>query len=77
MVAAFKSVYGKLEETGHASTLHAFDNKCSCAVRDCITSQKVPIQIVEPDNHRTNATEPAGKSMKYHIISSTATVDLN
>ena len=75
MVTASKSVCANLKEKGHTPTLHVLNNECSRTVKRFIASQYVPVQIVEPDSHRVNATKPAVKSMKYHVISSIATVD--
>ena len=50
------------------------DNECSKAVQTFIKEQEVPIQLVEPGNHRVNAAEMGVKTGKYHLISSLATV---
>ena len=77
MVTAFQSIYAELEKKGHKPTLHILDNECSRTGKNYIASQKVPIQIVAPDDHKVNACEPAVKSTKCHVISSIATVDEN
>ena len=75
MVQTFQTVYDELEAKCHRPALHVLDNECSRAVKNYITSQQTNIQLVEPHNHRVNATEPAVKCVKYHTIASFATLD--
>ena len=51
------------------------ENKCSQAVQAYIKKEDVRIQLVEPHNHQVNATEPAIKATKYHIITGLQTVN--
>ena len=53
------------------------DNKCSKAVQKFIKEQEVPIQLVEPGNHRVNAEQMGVKTGKYHLISILATVAIS
>ena len=75
MVAAFEEIYKYLEERDLKPKLHVLDNECSKAVKQYIRKQKTNIQIVEPDNHRANAAEPAVKSTKYHFTAGLGTAD--
>ena len=50
------------------------DNETSKAVQAFIKEQELPIQLVEPGNHRVNASEMGVKTGKYYLISSLATV---
>ena len=45
------------------------DNECSKALQALINEKKVPIQLVEPGNHRVNAAEMGVKTGKYNLIS--------
>ena len=74
MVAAFKEIYEYLKERNFKPKLHVMDNQWSKAVQTLIKEQEVPIQIVKPGNHRVNAAEMVFKTVKYHLISSLATV---
>ena len=77
MIDAFKEVYEYLQSKHLHPKLHVLDNECSKAVKQFISSQDMDIQLVEPHNHRVNATETAVKAIKYHIIARLATVDIN
>ena len=50
------------------------DKEFSKAVQTFIKEKEVPIQLIEPGNHRVNAAEMGVKTGKYHLISSLATV---
>ena len=39
--------------------------------------EKIKIQPVEPYNHHVNATKPAVKTAKYHIVTGLGTVNVN
>ena len=68
MIDTFKNIYEYLKVRNLAPKLHILDNECSKAVQKYVKSERVEIQLVEPHNHRVNASEPAFKAIKYHII---------
>ena len=55
MFSVFKDIYEYLKERKCKSKLHVMENECSKAVQAFIKEQEVPIQLVEPGNHRVNA----------------------
>ena len=75
IVETFTSVYTKLETAGHKPKLHVIDNECSRAVQNFLIKKDTARQNVEAHNHRVNASEPAVKTEKYHIIAHIATLD--
>ena len=70
-------MYDEPKAKGHKPALHVLDNGCSKAVTNYITTKETDIQLVEPHNHRVNAAEPTVKCVKYHMIASLTTLDLN
>ena len=56
MVSVFMGIYDYLKEKKFKPKLHAMDNECSKAVQAFIKEQEVPIQLVEPENYRVNAS---------------------
>ena len=74
MVSVFKDIYEYLNERKCKPKLHIMDNECSKAVQAFIKEQEIPIQLVEPGNHRVNAAERSVKTGKYHLTSSLAMV---
>ena len=75
MVQAYSDIYEELAKKGCKPKLNITDNECSRAVQTFIESQDVAWQLVEPDNHRVNATERAIQTFKNHFIAGLATVD--
>ena len=73
MIAVFKEIYEYLKERNCKPKLHVTDNECSKEVKTFIKDQGVPIQLIEPGNHRVNAAKMGVKTGKYHLISSLAT----
>ena len=74
MIAVFKEIYEYLKERNCKPKLYVMENECSKAVQKFIKKQEVPIQLVEPGNHRVNAAEMGVKTGRYHLISSLVTV---
>ena len=52
------------------------DNECSKVIKAFILKKKFKIHLVEPHNHRVNATKAAVKAAKCHVVSGLATVDI-
>ena len=77
MVATFQDVYSNLKARGYEPSLHVFDNECSKAVKNYITSEETSIQLVEPHNRRVNTAKPAVKCVKHHTTANLATMDPN
>lgn len=75
IVKTLKYVYNFLKTWKYSPKIHVLDNECSKAVRAYITGEDTKIQLVEPHNHRVNASETAIKSVKYHMIVGLQTVD--
>jgi len=74
MVTTFKDVYKTLEAHGLYPKLHVLDNECSKVEQEYARSENTDIESVEPYNHHANASEPAVKSVKYHVCVGLATV---
>jgi len=74
MVATFKDLYAMFEARSLHPKLHGLDNECSKAVHECVRSDNIDIQLFELYNHCVNASEPAVKSVKYHVLARLATV---
>ena len=74
MVSVFKYIYEYLKDRKFKPNLHGMDRECSKLVQVFIKEQEVPIQLVEPGNHRVDAAEMGVKTSKYHLISSLATI---
>ena len=74
MIEVFQDVYRMLQQRGTNPSLHVMDNECSKAIKTFIADQQTTIQLVEPHNHRVNASEVAVKTAKYHFIASLTTV---
>ena len=77
MVATFKDIIEEPKSCGHQPQLNVMDNECSKAVQQYITSEKIDIQLVEPQDHRFNAAERAIQTFKHHFIAGLATVDID
>ena len=77
MIAVFTSICSNLEAKGHTPELHVLNNKCSRAVHTFLEGQGAVRQTVEAHIHSTNATKPAVKTTKYHVISHIDTLDVN
>ena len=77
MIPVFKEISEELEIQKCKPKLHVLDDQCSKAVKSYIQKEKINIQLVEPCNHRVNATEPAVKSAKYHIMAGLGKVNVN
>ena len=75
MVAAYKDIYEYLTAANQKPSLNIIDNEASKAVTTYIKSQDVDWQLVEPDNHRVNATERAIQTFKNHFLAGLATDD--
>eukprot|EP00804_Cyclotella_cryptica_P004410 CCRYP_006826-RA/>CCRYP_006826-RA protein AED:0.29 eAED:0.28 QI:0/0/0/1/0/0/3/0/476 len=75
LTAAFRDVYEYLTECGFQPKLNVMDNQCSKAVEKYIRSTKATIQLVNPDNHRVNASERAIQTWKEHWLSGMGTLD--
>ena len=74
-VAAYKEIYKYLGDRGCKPTLNVTDNECSKAVQNYINSQKMPWQLIEPDNHRVNAAKRTIQTFKNHFISGLCSVE--
>ena len=75
MVEAFTRTFTKLEAAGHKPKLHVLDNECSRAVQNFLIKKVTARKNVEAHNHRVNASEPAVKTAKYHIIAHVSRLD--
>jgi hypothetical protein len=52
------------------------DNQCSKAVEQHIRSNKMEIQLVPPQNHRSNAAKRTISTFKEHFVAPLATVNM-
>ena len=75
MVELFEDIYGYLRRRTLSPNLHVMDNECLRAIQNFINMENVDIHLVEPHNHQVNASEPAVKAVKYHMIAGLATID--
>ena len=55
MIAVFKEIYEYLKESKCKPQFHVMDNEFSKAVQTFIKEKEMPIQLIEPGNHRVNA----------------------
>ena len=62
MLAVFKDIYEYLKAQGQTPKLHVLNTECSKVIQAYIKSENVPIQVVEPHNHRVNTAEVAVKT---------------
>ena len=77
MVEYFEDIYSYLETCGCKPKLNVWDNESSRAIKNQIKREGAKIQLVNPHNHRVNATETAVKTAKYHFIASLENVSTN
>ena len=66
MVAAFKENIEYLTERGFKRVFHVIDNVASKAIWVYLKEVKEGLQLVDPDDHRANATERAVETFKNH-----------
>ena len=76
MIKVFKDIYKYLQTRNLAPKLHVMDNECSKVIKAFILKKKFKIHLVEPHNHRVNATKAAVKAAKCHVVSGLATVNI-
>jgi hypothetical protein len=53
------------------------DNQATKHIKQFLTTEDCKLQLVEPHNHRVNATEKAIQTFKDSFISALATTDCN
>jgi hypothetical protein len=75
LTAAWTKLYQKLQDNGHAPTLHMLDNECSDELKKAFKKHGVDYQRVPPHSHRRNAAERAIQTWKNHFCSGLATCD--
>ena len=74
-VRCYKDMYTFLEKRNCKPKLNIIDNKASQAVKNFITNEHTKYQLVEPNNHRVNASERAIRTFKNHFVAGLASVD--
>ena len=73
-VRCYKDMYDFLDERNCKPKLNIMDNEASRALRRFITRQRTKYQLVEPNNHRVNATERAIRTFKNHFVAGLSSV---
>jgi hypothetical protein len=68
-IDAYTKLFTRAKQSETTLTLHFMDNEASKAVKTLITQDfKLNIQLVPPNNHRTNAAERAIRTFKDHFV---------
>jgi hypothetical protein len=68
ILGAYKKNFEYLKQKGYKPKLNVMDNQATKVIKAYLTPQQVSLQLVEPHNHRINATKEPSKPSK--IISS-------
>ncbi|KAL7529888.1 hypothetical protein ACHAWF_004298, partial [Thalassiosira exigua] len=74
-VEAMTSTYEYFKQRGFKPKLNILDNECSKLLQEYIESERVRIQMVEPDNHRVNAAERLIQTVKNHFVAGLSCVN--
>jgi len=77
MIEAFRQNIEYLTKQGFKPTFNIIENFASNGIKAYLESEDIGIQLVEPNNHRVNATERATQTFKNHCIAGLCTCDVN
>jgi hypothetical protein len=72
---AYKEVFETLEAKGYKPKMNIMDNQATKYIKKFLTKKECKLQVVEPLNHRVNATERAIQTFKDAFIAALATTD--
>eukprot|EP00804_Cyclotella_cryptica_P002038 CCRYP_007429-RA/>CCRYP_007429-RA protein AED:0.44 eAED:0.44 QI:0/0/0/1/0/0/2/0/148 len=75
MTEAFRDVHEYLTDKGFQPKLNVMDNQCSKVVEKYIKATKATIHLVNPDDHRVNASEQTIQTWKEHWLAGMGTLD--
>ena len=64
----YEDMYKYLKERNCKPKLNILDNEASTAVKRYITNANINYQLVEPTNHRVNASERTIRMLKTHFV---------
>jgi hypothetical protein len=74
---AYKMHFDNLISKGYKPKINIMDNQATKHIKVFLTEQQCQLQLVEPHNHRLNATERAIQTFKDAFIAALATTDSN
>jgi hypothetical protein len=77
LMGARRSCGQYLKEKGYKPKLNVMDNQAIKGIKAYLTPQQVSLQLVEPHNHRVNATKRAIQTFKNHFIGALGMTDAN
>ena len=72
---AYKKNFDKLTAKGLRVKLNIMDNQATKNIKKFLTKEQCKLQLVEPHNHRMNASERAIQTWKDAFIAALATTD--
>jgi hypothetical protein len=72
---AYKEIYKMIESKGFVIRFNIVDNQASKVIKQFLTPKQCELMLVEPNNHRVNAGEPAMQTFKDHFVSALAIAD--
>jgi len=73
--AAYKEIFETLEAKGYKPKMNVMDNQAMKYIKKLLTEKECDLQLVEPHNHRVNATERAIQTFKDAFIAALATTN--
>jgi hypothetical protein len=73
--AVYKQQYKLLDSKGFVVKLNLMDNQASNIIVQFLIPKQCDLMLVEPNNHRVNATEHAVQTFEDHFVSVLATTD--
>jgi hypothetical protein len=68
IIEAYKTNFEYLVSKGFKPNVNMMDNQATKAIKAYLTPQQVTLQLVEPHNHRVNATEQSTQTFKNQFI---------
>jgi hypothetical protein len=75
LLRAFQVMETKLTARGRQPKLMRLDNEALQLLKSNLHDKHITFQLVPPYSHRTNATEIAMRSFKYHLIAGICSTD--
>lgn len=73
----YKQYFEELQQKGFKLKLNIMDNQATKHIKKFLTKNNCRLQIVEPHNHRVNATKRAIHTFKVAFITTLAMTDSN
>ena len=64
---AYKKYFEELTAKGYKPKLNVMDNQATKHIKKYLTEQECKLQVVEPHNHRVNATERAIQMLHWQL----------